>query len=481
MTTFGLQIITSNEFIENVHTLLPRLREKPHIVLLNHAVAPYIEQGSKLFDHPDSTHLTFIAFTPRFPARPTMDLHHVVGCPQLTRIHWNRFTSAMMQQPQADAELEASKSLFSVASFGRMDQHRDRVVARRDCTDRPDLCKWFDFKDARQDAVPLFHLMRQAWHVLQPRGNFVSRSAWYDTILAGSIPVVFQSNYPDYQPFSDVIDYTQLMVTMPQEEFMQEESANILDALKLGFDKSQTIKRLQYIRSFKYGIDDTRLSAAAKALATFCPELTGRLQRDDAGTYFLDGSNSGFTFVSAQAPDLQLSDVLPAFVLQEAREHEPIRSLASVLVEQMQPECILNGSAPLLALRLTSVRDGAVLSISFSHLLTDTSGMGQMICHLAKWYQKLPALIPVWKTPAEGRLLLQQIARTCAEYSGGQESDGELTASLPREFADGNDCSSALRMPFNYVADLRRLPAAVPAYAVPADYFGNSVTMQEAS
>lgn len=47
-----------------------------------------------------------------------------------------------------------------------------------------------------------------------------------------------------------------------------------------------------------------------------------------------------------------------------------------------------------------------------------------------------------------------------------------------REFADGNDCSSALRMPFNYVADLRRLPAAVPAYVIPADYFGNSVTMQ---
>lgn len=33
-------------------------------------------------------------------------------------------------------------------------------------------------------------------------------------------------------------------------------------------------------------------------------------------------------------------------------------------------------------------------------------------------------------------------------------------------------------MPFNYVVDLRRLQAADPAYRVPANHFGNSVTVQ---
>ena len=75
---------------------------------------------------------------------------------------------------------------------------------------------WYDFKDAWHDAVPLFHLMSKAWHVLQPRGNFISRSAWFDTLAAGAIPIVFQSNYLDFLPFGDFINYTRLMITLPQ-------------------------------------------------------------------------------------------------------------------------------------------------------------------------------------------------------------------------------------------------------------------------
>ena len=58
--------------------------------------------------------------------------------------------------------------------------------------------------------------MRQAWYVLQPSGDFIARSAWFDTILAGSIPLVFQREYPIYQPFNDVLDYSMLMETLPQ-------------------------------------------------------------------------------------------------------------------------------------------------------------------------------------------------------------------------------------------------------------------------
>ena len=58
--------------------------------------------------------------------------------------------------------------------------------------------------------------MRKAWYVLHPSGDFISRGAWFDTILAGAIPVVFQSNYPDYLPFSDVLNYTMLQEVLPE-------------------------------------------------------------------------------------------------------------------------------------------------------------------------------------------------------------------------------------------------------------------------
>ena len=57
------------------------------------------------------------------------------------------------------------------------------------------------------------------------------------------------------------------------------------------------------------------------------------------------------------------------------------------------------------------------LSICSSGAPADTEGVGQMICHLAQMYQnpKLPASVPRRETAAEGRLLLQQIAR---DFSG---------------------------------------------------------------
>ena len=86
----------------------------------------------------------------------------------------------------------------------------------RDCLSRPELCEWFNFTNSEDSSLALNKLMASAWYVLQPSGDFLSRSAWYDGIMTVSIPVVFQARYPEYQPYNDVIDYSKMMVTLPE-------------------------------------------------------------------------------------------------------------------------------------------------------------------------------------------------------------------------------------------------------------------------
>ena len=69
--------------------------------------------------------------------------------------------------------------------------------------------------DEARDATPLDDLMGTAWYVLHPQGDFIARSAWFDTLFVGSIPVVFDPGYVDHLPFADVLDYSRIMTTLP--------------------------------------------------------------------------------------------------------------------------------------------------------------------------------------------------------------------------------------------------------------------------
>ena len=47
-------------------------------------------------------------------------------------------------------------------------------------------------------------------------GDFYNRGAWFDSVLAGAIPVVFKEHYTDYLPFTDVLDYPRIMTILPE-------------------------------------------------------------------------------------------------------------------------------------------------------------------------------------------------------------------------------------------------------------------------
>ena len=94
-----------------------------------------------------------------------------------------------------------------------------------------------------------------------------------------------------------------------------------------------------------------------------------RLQQDRGGRYFLDESNTGFTFSVQENAGRHLGDVLKAFVVPPTPEVQLTTRLAADFVEQLDIVGYLAGKSPLVGLRLTQVQEGSVLAISLCHVL----------------------------------------------------------------------------------------------------------------
>ena len=61
----------------------------------------------------------------------------------------------------------------------------------------------------------------------QPRGDFISRNAFYDALLAGAIPVYFQDNYLNHLPYTDVIAYGDFLKYAPILPFWLDQTWHI--------------------------------------------------------------------------------------------------------------------------------------------------------------------------------------------------------------------------------------------------------------
>lgn len=79
----------------------------------------------------------------------------------------------------------------------------------------------------------------------------MNRAAWYDTVLANSIPVVFNSEYIKTLPFTHIIDYSRVMELLPIEQLMAENGTNAIDLLTSAFDAEKALDKLRYISRIK--------------------------------------------------------------------------------------------------------------------------------------------------------------------------------------------------------------------------------------
>ena len=99
-----------------------------------------------------------------------------------------------------------------------------------------------------------------------------------------------------------------------------------------------------------------------------------RMSRSHEGRYFIgpgsnvDGPHS-FPFAYSHDPSRRLSDLPAQYVQRSVQEHIPINAFPLELVPQMHPDLLLAGKEALFQVRLTTIKDGSVLGVSFSHAL----------------------------------------------------------------------------------------------------------------
>ena len=107
------------------------------------------------------------------------------------------------------------------------------------------------------------------------RGDFLNRGAWYDTLLAGAIPVVFDPAYKPTMPFTDILDYDKLMVQIPLDDVIHE-GANVIDILHEDFKPEHALERLRYIHEvahvFQYMLNPVHELIRFDQLGAVAPE-----------------------------------------------------------------------------------------------------------------------------------------------------------------------------------------------------------------
>ena len=82
--------------------------------------------------------------------------------------------------------------------------------------------------------------------------DFLNRAAWFDTVMADSIPVVFDPIYAKTLPFGNLIDYDRLMQTIPVDKIMGKNASNAIDLLLDVFDVDRALDQLRYIWEVKH-------------------------------------------------------------------------------------------------------------------------------------------------------------------------------------------------------------------------------------
>ncbi len=241
--TVGCNNIIQNDFIANASYFLPYLGQKPHVVVLTHAPSWY----SGMLSHENSANFVFISW-----GQLNKSDVHVIGSPAFSHVHWSRGSMQMRHEGKIfdPNRIKQSKKMLVVGSFVVRD-YPDRIAAHKDCLEKPNLCKYVEY-NGPQDAVAVYEAYKSAWYALHPRGDFLSRNSWFDTWLADTIPVVFQSEYINSVPFGDMLDYKKLMIYVPEERILGNESENIVSILKETFDEGDALQRTSYIHSVRH-------------------------------------------------------------------------------------------------------------------------------------------------------------------------------------------------------------------------------------
>ena len=119
-------------------------------------------------------------------------------------------------------------------------------------------------------------------YTLMPRGDFVTRNSFYEALCAGSIPVVMDEDYFMHCAFSNVVDYSKFVRTIPEADFMGNETKNVLELLSGLHDQATAVKSLNSLWEVRIELspllqhvepvrDVQSLASAFTSIESHCP------------------------------------------------------------------------------------------------------------------------------------------------------------------------------------------------------------------
>ena len=235
-----------DRFIDEAPQFLPYLTIKPHLMVLNHPPGLYT---SSLLRHNNSEHFVFVSWGQMTGWQSA----NVVGCPAFSFVHWSRGSKPLRTEERLfDAEAtERSKTLLVAESFLVREPFPDRFTVYEDCIGAPDNCTHVEWT-AHTDAVAVYEAMQSAWYVMHPEGDFLTRNSLCDTLLADAVPVLFQAEYIDSVPFTDILDWDKIVLFIPESEVLGDNRTNVIHRLAREFDKDEALSRIEYIHSIRH-------------------------------------------------------------------------------------------------------------------------------------------------------------------------------------------------------------------------------------
>lgn len=128
------------------------------------------------------------------------------------------------------------------------------------CVAVPELCEHQEFPPRETpDQVPrsLSGSLR-AWYTVMPPGDFLTRLSLFDLLAVGGIPVVFNPNYNRFLPFTDVIDWDNLLVYIPMENVTGPNASSYVHLLDQQHDVDVAQRKLTHIHQtahvFQYSL-----------------------------------------------------------------------------------------------------------------------------------------------------------------------------------------------------------------------------------
>ena len=232
------------DFMRNAPDILPLLGKKPHILVLNHPVQTMMELHPEAMSHPVILNFTLVALNNH--VRGTT-LPNLVGAPYFQQNHWHQ--GALEYRQSFDPlDVQQHKKKLAMASFGNRDGDAGKLRSsvREECTKANHLCHFVSI-DNDVDIVNVFDNMRASWYTLAVPGDFVTRSMTYQTVISGSLLVVFADDYILHMPFRDVIDYSRFVSTFPYNTSDLMQQTPFIQLLQENFNENVALEQLKYM------------------------------------------------------------------------------------------------------------------------------------------------------------------------------------------------------------------------------------------